>query len=71
MKNIYGRMLAGKIEFLWFLVMRDRKKLARLYKDGKGLKLSAPKMVAISNRVTGRGLKISRLENRYITLMGM
>lgn len=71
MKNIYGRMLAGKIEFLWFLVMRDRKKLTRLYKDGKGLKLSAPKMVAISKRVTNRGMEISRLENRYIALMGV
>ena len=63
------RLVAFRIEWHWWFIMRGRKRGNRLI--DAGTPLTSPELLRLSNNITEHGLKAMEAQKRYEDLAGI
>ena len=63
MKRLYGFWLACRIEYHWWHILRYRKCGIGMIESG--VALNSPELIELSQKITGHGMVVLRLQDEY------
>ena len=63
MKRLYGFLLAFRIEYHWWYILRCRKRGKGMIESG--VALSSPELIKLSQKITGHGMVALRIQDEY------
>lgn len=63
MRQLYGFLLAFRIEYHWWYILRYRKRGIGMIE--RGVALSSPELIKLSQKITRHGMVALRLQDEY------